>query len=91
MASITISTASPIKTSTSAELTGEEKLITVNSQGKPTAITVNQIIDRVDDNISENIETEVMDSVNAKIESRIEEAIDNANNLKWTNVYGQQN
>lgn len=89
MASITISTASPIKTYTSTELTGEEKLITVNSQGKPTAVTVNQIIDKMDDNISANVEAEVMASVNAKIDDRIEEAIDNANNLKWTDVYEQ--
>lgn len=89
MASITISTASPIKTSTSAELTGEEKLISVNSQGKPTAVTVNQLLDKMDDDISANVEAEVMASVNAKIDGRIDEVIDNANNLKWTNVHGQ--
>ena len=89
MASITISTASPIKTSTSAELTGEEKLISVNSQGKPSAVTVNQLLDKMDDDISANVEAEVMASVNAKIDGRIDEVIDNANNLKWTNVHGQ--
>lgn len=98
MASITISTASPIKTSVNTELTGEEKLITVNGKGKPSAITVNQIIDKMDDDIVSNVESQVMTSVEDKINTTIDTAFDGAvdevikevldqtTNLKWTDV-----
>jgi hypothetical protein len=94
MASITISTASPIKTSVDSELTGEEKLITVNGKGKPSAITVNQILDKMDDNIVANVESQVITSVETEIKTRVdevmeevkEEVIDQANNLTWNDV-----
>jgi hypothetical protein len=97
MASITIGITPPIKVNTSTEITGEEKLVTLSSTGKPVTITVNQILDKVDEDISDRVEDQVVDqimeTVDAKIEDRIEdridEAVDNANNLKWTNVYGQ--
>lgn len=96
MASITINEVSkPILPSTS--ITGDEKLIATNKQGKPIIVSVNQILDKVDEDISDRVEDQVVDqimeTVDAKIEDRIEdridEAVDNANNLKWTNVYGQ--
>lgn len=94
MASITISTASPIKTSVDSELTGEEKLITVNGKGKPSAITVNQILDKMDNDIVSNVENQVMTSVETEIKTRVEEVmeevkeevIDQANNLTWNDV-----
>jgi hypothetical protein len=94
MASITISTASPIKTSVDSELTGEEKLITVNGKGKPSAITVNQILDKMDDNIVANVESQVITSGETEIKTRVdevmeevkEEVIDQANNLTWNDV-----
>lgn len=89
MASITINQVPP-RMPASAEITGEEKLISINSNGKPTTVSVNQLLDKVDDGIVDRVEDQVMDSilesVDEKIEDRIDEAIDNASNLKWNDV-----
>lgn len=89
MASITInSVKKPVITST--EVTGEEKLLTINKQGKPVTVSVNQILDKVDDNVADRVEEQVMnqimDNVDDKIDDRIDEAIDNVSNLKWNDV-----
>lgn len=89
MASITINSVSPtIRTST--DITGEEKLLTIDKQGKPTTVSVNQILDKVDDGLVDRVEDQVMDqileTVDEKIDDRIDEAIDNASNLKWNDV-----
>lgn len=91
MASITINEVSkPILPSTS--ITGDEKLIATDKQGKPIIVSVNQILDKVDDEIADRVEDQVVDqileSVDEKIDERIDEAVDNANNLKWNDVYG---
>ena len=89
MASITINQVPP-RMPASAEITGEEKLITINSNGKPTTVSVNQLLDKVDDGIVDRVEDQVMDqileTVDDKIDDRIDEAIDNASNLKWNDV-----
>lgn len=89
MASITINQVPPRKPA-STEITGEEKLITINSHGKPATVSVNQLLDKVDDNIVDRVEDQVMDqileTVDDKIDDRIDEAIDNASNLKWNDV-----
>lgn len=91
MASITINEVSkPILPSTT--ITGDEKLIATDKQGKPIIVSVNQILDKVDDEIADRVEDQVVDqileSVDEKIDERIDEAVDNANNLKWNDVYG---
>ena len=50
MASITINQVPP-RIPASTDITGEEKLITISSNGKPTTVSVNQLLDKVDDNI----------------------------------------
>ena len=48
MASITINEVSkPILPSTT--ITGEEKLVSIGRDGKPSTVSVNQILDKVDD------------------------------------------
>lgn len=89
MASITINQVPP-RMPASTEITGEEKLISINSNGKPTTVSVNQLLDKVDDNIVDRVEDQVIDqileTVDDKIDDRIDEAIDNASNLKWNDV-----
>lgn len=89
MASITISPVSkPMFSST--EITGGEQIIAINKQGKPTTVSVNQILDKVDDSIADRVEDQVMDSimenVDEKIEDRIDDALDNIGNLTWNDV-----
>ena len=51
MASITINEVSkPILPSTTT-ITGEEKLVSIGRDGKPSTVSVNQILDKVDDSI----------------------------------------
>lgn len=89
MASITINQVPP-RMPASTEITGEEKLISINSNGKPTTVSVNQLLDKVDDDIVDRVEDQVIDqileTVDDKIDDRIDEAIDNASNLKWNDV-----
>lgn len=89
MASITINQVPP-RMPASTEITGEEKLISINSSGKPTTVSVNQLLDKVDDGIVDRVEDQVIDqileTVDDKIDDRIDEAIDNASNLKWNDV-----
>lgn len=89
MASITINQVPP-RMPASTEITGEEKLISINSNGKPTTVSVNQLLDKVDDGIVDRVEDQVIDqileTVDDKIDDRIDEAIDNASNLKWNDV-----
>lgn len=92
MASITINEI-PIKVPTSTTITGDEKLVSIDNAGKPSVVSINQILDKVDDSLADRVEDQVvdqiMDTVDDKIDDRIDEAIDNASNLKWTNVDGQ--
>jgi hypothetical protein len=92
MASITINEV-PRQVPTSTNITGDEKLVSIDINGKPSVISINQILDKVDDSLADRVEDQVvdqiMDTVDDKIEDRIDEAIDNASNLKWTNVDGQ--
>ena len=74
MASITINNKVPPRIPASTEITGEEKLITISSNGKHATVSVNQLLDKVDDNIIDSI----LENVDEKIEDRINEAIDNA-------------
>lgn len=89
MASITINQVPP-RMPASTEITGEEKLVAISSNGKPATVSVNQLLDKVDDDIVDRVEDQVMDSilenVDEKIDDRIDEAIDNASNLKWNDV-----
>lgn len=89
MASITISPVYSSVTATS-EITGNEKILIINQNGKPSTIEVNQILDKMDDDISANVEAEVMASVNTKIDGQIEEslkeAIDDIGKLTWNEV-----
>lgn len=90
MASITINPIQDNKVSPSTDITGEEKVIIINSNGTRSTISVNQILDKVDDNIADQVEDQVIDSimetVDEKVEDRIDEAIDNIGNFNWNEV-----
>lgn len=90
MASISISIIPPTKVTTSTEITGDEKLVTVNGQGKPTTITVSQILDKVDDSIVDRVEGQVMEqvlsNVDEQVEDRIDDILDNVGKLTWNEV-----
>lgn len=97
MASITLN---PVSTTihTSTNITGGEKLVTIGPNGKPSTVSVNQILDKVDDSIADRVEDQVMDQIldsvddkvddliDDKIDSKIDEALDNIGNLKWNEV-----
>lgn len=90
MASITINSVF-IQIPTSTTITGEEKLVTIGANGKPTTVSVNQILDKVDDTIADRVEDQVMDQimesvdekVDDRIDDKIDDALDNIGNLNW--------
>lgn len=89
MASVTISSVTtPILPSTN--ISGEEKLVAINKQGKPATVSVNQILDKVDDSIADRVEDQVMEqileNVDEQIDDRIDDALDNISNLIWNDV-----
>ena len=81
MASITINPVF-VQIPTSTTITGEEKLVTIGTNGKPTTVSVNQILDKVDDTLSDRIEDQIMESV----DDYIDDNLDNICNLNWNNV-----
>lgn len=88
MASITIN---PVSNSPSAttEVTGGEKILAINREGKPATITVNQILDKVDDSIVDRIDDEILEKVEDQIDDMIDERLDNIDtntNLNWNEV-----
>lgn len=89
MASITINEVSkPILPSTT--ITGEEKLVSIGKDGKPSTVSVNQILDKVDDSIADRVEDQVMEqimeNVDEQIEDRIDDTLDNVGKLTWNEV-----
>ena len=75
-----------------SSLADGEKIIIMNSNGTKTAISVNQIFNKVDDQITERID-EIDDPIIEKVEEQIDdmieerlENIDPNNNLKWNEV-----
>lgn len=91
MASITINPVR-IQVPTSTEITGDEKIIIMNSNGVRSTVSVNQIFNKVDDQITERID-EIDDPIIEKVEEQIDdmieerlENIDPNNNLKWNEV-----
>ena len=93
MASITINQVSS-QIPTSTEITGGEKLVSIGPNGKPTTVSVNQILDKVDDSIADRVEDQVMDQileqvdekVDDRIDDKIDEVIDNIGNFNWNDV-----
>ena len=93
MASITIN---PVSNTihTSTNITGGEKLLSIGANGKPTTVSVNQILDKVDDSIADRVEDQVMDQimdsvdekVDDRIDDKIDEALDNIGNFNWNDV-----
>ena len=88
MASITIN-AVGINVDRASSLTGNERLLVTNKDGKPSTLTVNQILDYVDDPIIESVEKSAIEAVEETIDKKIEEGlkdIDPNNNLTWNDV-----
>lgn len=93
MASITINPVSSM-IHTSTTITGGEKLVTIGPNGKPSTVSVNQILDKVDDSIADRVEDQVMDQimesvdekVDDRIDDKIDEALDNIGNFNWNDV-----
>lgn len=88
MASITIN---PVQSyvPTSTEITGDEKIIIMNSNGTKTAISVNQILSKVDDGIIDRIDDPILEKVEDQLDEMIEDRLENIdpnNNLKWNEV-----
>ena len=88
MASITIN-AVGINVDRASSLTGNERLLVTNKDGKPSTLTVNQILDYVDDPIIESVEKSAIEAVEETIDKKIEEGlkdIDPNNNFTWNDV-----
>lgn len=84
MASIIINPVSvQIPTST---ITGEEKLVTIGTNGKPITISVNQILNKVDDSIADRVEDQVLTSIDNQIEERVEQVIENASSTEKEDI-----
>ena len=88
MASITIN-AVGINVDRASSLTGNERLLVTNKDGKPSTLTVNQMLDYVDDPIIESVGKSAIEAVEETIDKKIEEGlkdIDPNNNLTWNDV-----
>lgn len=88
MASITICAVTGNGAS-STVLTGKEQLLVTTKDGKPSTLTVNQILDYVDDPIIESVGKSAIEAVEETIDEKIKEGlkeIDPNNNLTWNEV-----
>lgn len=88
MASITIN-AVEVSVNRTASLTGNEQLLVTTKDGKPSTLTVNQILDYVDDPIIESVGKSAIEAVEETIDKKIEEGlkdIDPNNNFTWNEV-----
>lgn len=85
MASITMNSV-PNWGTISTTITGNEKFVIIGSNGKPSTVEVNQILNKVDDKIDDVIEDQIDDRVDNIIDEKIEDALDEAFNLTWNNV-----
>lgn len=86
MASITINPVSS-KVSEITGVTGTEKLIAINKDGKPSTIAVNQILEKIDDGIVDRIDDQILDKVEDQIDEAVDERLDNVEfKLKWNEV-----
>lgn len=88
MASITIN---PVQNQvpTSTNITGDEKIIIINSNGTTSAISVNQILSKVDDGIIDRIDDPILEKVEDQLDEMIEDRLENIdpnNNLNWNEV-----
>lgn len=75
MASITINPI-PNQGISSISLTGGEKLVAIDSNGKPVTVGVNQILNKVDDRIDDIIDTEIETQIENKIDDQFDEILD---------------
>ena len=88
MASITINTVNQ-GLNIKSDVTGKEKIIVINSNGKPATITVDQIIDKTDDSIVDRIDDQILEKVEDQIENIIDDRLENIDtntNLNWNEV-----
>lgn len=84
MASITMN---PVNNQISSK--GGDRLITINSEGNPSVITISQLVDKVDDGIVDRIDDEILEIVESQIEEMIDNKIENIdpdNSLIWNEV-----
>lgn len=89
MASITINPIQDNKVSPSTNITGEEKVIIINSNGTRSTISVNQILNKVDDGIIDRIDDPILEKVEDQLDEMIEDRLENIdpnNNLNWNEV-----
>jgi hypothetical protein len=85
MASITINEVSkPILPFTT--ITGDEKLVSIGKDGKPSTVSVNQIIDKMDDSIVDRVEEQILVSVDNQIEERVEYIIERTASINKEDV-----
>jgi hypothetical protein len=92
MASITINNVTkPILPSTT--ITGDEKLITIGLNGRPSTISFNQLLDKVDDDMADRVEDQVKDQIIEHMEDQIDDIIDDRLenldpefSLKWNEI-----
>lgn len=90
MASITINTI-PSRTSTTSELQGDSKFIVFNTNGEPSSVSIDQLVDKLDDEVIDKIDDEFLekmeDSITDKLEDAIDERLENIDtSFKWVEV-----
>lgn len=85
MASITIGSL-PNQPLTSLSITGNEKIVTIGTNGKPMVVSVNQILSKVDDTIADRVEDQVLTSIDNQIEDRVEQVIENASSTEKEDI-----
>lgn len=97
MASITINPI-PDQGIQSISLTGGEKLVAIDSSGKPVTVGVNQILNKVDDKIDDIIDDQIDDKIDSQfdeilderigviVDDKLDDVLDDVGNLNWNNV-----
>ena len=88
MASITINSIVN-RVPATASVTGEEKLLIINKDGKTSTIAVNQILDKIDDDIVDRIDDPVIEAVKGQIDEIVNDRLDEIDpdfSLKWHDV-----
>lgn len=97
MASITINPVPNYGTS-SGSLSGGEKLVAIDNNGKPITVGVNQILNRVDDKIDDIIDDQIDDKIDSQfdeilderieiiVDDKLDDVLDDVGNLNWNDV-----
>ncbi len=61
---------------TPTQLTGKEQLVTIGSNGQPSVVSVDSILDKVDDSIADRVEDQVIDQIMESVDEKVDDLLD---------------